>query len=56
MVIELLKLDYPRSVYIGYFLFKNVEKEIMALFESLKKETTTETNSLYSSNQEQPFK
>ena len=37
MILDLFRLDQPRSLYISYFLFKNIEKEINILSESLKK-------------------
>ena len=31
MVIDLFKLDLPKSLYISYYLFKNIEKEVNSL-------------------------
>lgn len=39
MVLDMLKTDQNRCVYIAYYLFKNIEKELNALADSLKKET-----------------
>lgn len=42
MVLDMLKTDQNRCVYIAYYLFKNIEKELNALADSLKKETDTQ--------------
>ena len=38
----MLKTDQHRCVYIAYYLFKNIEKELNALADSLKKETDSQ--------------
>ena len=42
MLLEMLKTDQHRCVYIAYYLFKNIEKELNALADSLKKETDSQ--------------
>lgn len=37
MILDIFKFEHPRSLYIAYYLFKNIEKEIVSLAESLKK-------------------
>ena len=39
MVLDMFKLDQGKSVYIAFFLFKSIEKELNSLSESLRKET-----------------
>ena len=39
MVLDMFRLDQDKSVYIAYFIFKNIEKELTGLNDSLKKET-----------------
>jgi hypothetical protein len=41
MILDILKLEQGKSIYIAYFLFKSIEKEMNALFDSLKKEADT---------------
>ena len=38
MIISMFKFEHLSNVYIAYYIFKNIEKEITSLFESLKKE------------------
>jgi predicted RNA-binding protein YlxR (DUF448 family) len=42
MILDTMKVDQGRSIYIAYYLFKNIEKETNALADSLKKEASTE--------------
>lgn len=39
MILDLFRLDQPKSIYISYYLFKSIEKEEGLLSDSLKKET-----------------
>lgn len=48
MILDVFKLEQGKNIYIAYFLFKSIEKEINGLFESLKKEPDT--------NPQDPFK
>lgn len=41
MILDVFKLEQGKSLYIAYFLFKSIEKEMNALYESLKKEPDT---------------
>lgn len=41
MILDVFKLEQSKSIYIAFFLFKSIEKEMNALFESLKKESDT---------------
>ncbi len=43
MILDLFKLEQPKSLYISYYLFKNIEKELYSLSDSLKKETTQDS-------------
>jgi hypothetical protein len=43
MIIDMFKLDQQKAVYIAYYLFRNIEKEIVALLESLKKEPPSDS-------------
>lgn len=38
----MLKADQNKCIYIAYYLFKNIEKELNGLSESLKKENDTQ--------------
>jgi hypothetical protein len=49
MIIDLLRLDQPKSLYIAYYLMKSIEKEINTLNDSLKKEPSD-------SNFQDPFR
>lgn len=42
MVLDMLRIDQNRCIYIAYYLFKNIEKELNGLSDSLKKETDTQ--------------
>ncbi len=42
MVVDLLKTEQPNCIYIAYYLFKNIEKELTALSDSLRKETDSQ--------------
>ena len=44
MILDMFKLDQSRSIYISFYLFKSIEKETNALFESLKKEPASDSN------------
>ena len=44
MILDMFKLDQSKSIYISYYLFKSIEKEVNALFESLKKEPPSDSN------------
>ena len=44
MILDMFKLEQSKSIYISFYLFKSIEKETNALFESLKKEPTAENN------------
>jgi hypothetical protein len=44
MILDMFKLDQSRSIYISFYLFKSIEKEVNALFESLKKESASDSN------------
>lgn len=37
MILDMMRMDQNKSIYIAYYLFKSIEKEINGLFESLKK-------------------
>jgi hypothetical protein len=37
MILDMFKLEQSKSIYISFYLFKSIEKETNALFESLKK-------------------
>lgn len=39
MVLDMFRLEQGKAIYIAYFLFKSIEKELNGLSESLKKET-----------------
>jgi len=41
MILDIFRFEHPRSLYIAYYLFKNIEKEIASLSDSLKKETNS---------------
>jgi len=41
MILDVFKLEQTKNIYIAYFLFKNIEKEMNALYDSLKKEPDT---------------
>jgi hypothetical protein len=45
MILDMFRLEQSKSVYIAHYLFKGIEKEINSLFESLKKEPGSESNS-----------
>ena len=38
MVLDMFRLEQDKSVYIAYYIFKSIEKELSGLNESLKKE------------------
>jgi hypothetical protein len=40
MILDMFRLEQQKSVYIAYFIFKNIEKELGALTESLRKESS----------------
>lgn len=40
MILDMFRLEQQKSVYIAYFIFKNIEKELGALSESLRKESS----------------
>lgn len=44
MILDMMKLEHSKGIYIAYYLFKSIEKEINGLFESLKKESPTDSN------------
>jgi hypothetical protein len=44
MILDLFRLDQPKSLYISYYLYKSIEKEITSLGESLKKEAYSDSN------------
>jgi hypothetical protein len=44
MILDLFRLDQPKNLYISYFLYKSIEKEITLLGESLKKEAYSDSN------------
>lgn len=39
MILDMFRLEQPRGIYISYYLFRSIEKEMSGLFESLKKES-----------------
>lgn len=43
MILDLFKLEQPKNLYISYYLFKNIEKELYSLSDSLKKETALDS-------------
>lgn len=42
MILDTMKVDQGKSIYIAYYLFRNIEKETNALADSLRKEASTE--------------
>jgi len=44
MILDLFRLDQPKSLYISYYLYRSIEKEITSLSDSLKKEAYSDSN------------
>ena len=44
MALDMFRLEQDRSVYIAYYLFKSIEKELNGLSESLRKEPSEGPN------------
>lgn len=44
MILDLFRLDQPKSLYISYYLYRAIEKEITSLCDSLKKESYSDSN------------
>lgn len=40
MILDMFRLEQQKCVYIAFYLFKNIEKELGTLAESLRKETS----------------
>lgn len=40
MILDMFRLEQPKCVYISYYLFKSIEKELGALADSLRKESS----------------
>ena len=38
MILDLFRLEQPKGIYISYYLFKSIEKELNSISDSLKKE------------------
>lgn len=47
MMLDMFRLEQQKSVYVAYFIFKNIEKELGALSESLRKETSETTQDVF---------
>jgi len=46
-MLDMFRLEQQKSVYVAYFIFKNIEKELGALSESLRKETSETTQDVF---------
>lgn len=55
MIIDTNNLQQAYSAYVSYLLFKNIEKDTLHLYETLKKEVTNEMN-IYKSDNYEHFK